>query len=130
MADEKEKKLDVQMPTTAIITDDEKMLDAVVRNLLVNAIKYTEKGGTVTLKVEPAATGKYTVTVSDTGVGMTAEQKNNLFRLAGQPSQRGTAGETGVGLGLIICREFLGKHGSALLVESEEGKGSRFWFEV
>jgi len=130
MANEKEVVLDLQMPTPALITGDEKMLETVVRNLLVNAIKYTEKGGTVTLRVEPTAAGKHTVTVSDTGTGMTPEQKQSLFRLADQPSQRGTAGEAGVGLGLIICKEFLKKHESELHVESEEGKGSRFWFEV
>ena len=130
MANEKGVILDLQMPTPAVITGDENMLSTVVRNLLVNAVKYTNKGGSVTLKVEPAAAKKHIVTVSDTGTGMTAEQKNNLFRLASQSSQRGTAGEQGTGLGLIICKEFLKKHETELHVESEEGKGSRFWFEV
>ena len=130
MSNEKGIILDLQMPTPAVITGDDNMLATVVRNLLVNAVKYTQQGGTVTLKVKPAAAGKYIVTVSDTGIGMNAGQKNNLFRLANQPSQRGTAGETSVGLGLIVCKDFLEKHGSTLHVESEEGKGSRFWFEV
>jgi len=61
---------------------------------------------------------------------MNAEQVQNLFRLDRQSSNRGTAGEQGTGLGLIVCKEFLEKHGSVLHVESEEGKGSRFWFEL
>ena len=130
MANEKEVTLDIQMPASAVITGDDNMLDTVVRNLLVNAVKYTNKGGTVTLKVEPAAAKKHIVTVSDNGIGMTAEQKQNLFRLAIQPSHCGTAGEQGTGLGLIICKEFLKKHATELHVESEEGKGSKFWFEV
>jgi len=63
-------------------------------------------------------------------MGMSAEQIHNLFRLDRNQSSRDTNGETGVGLGMIVCREFLEKHGCKLLVESEEGKGSRFWFVV
>jgi len=68
--------------------------------------------------------------VSDTGVGMSTAQINNLFRLDGQRSLRGTANETGVGLGLIVCKEFLEKHNTLLHIESEEGKSSRFCFEL
>jgi signal transduction histidine kinase len=131
MADGKEVILDVQLPTSALITGDDKMLATVVRNLLVNAVKFTAKGGTVTLAISPCgvSTG-YTVSVTDTGIGMTAEQIHNLYSLAGQTSQRGTAGETGVGLGLIVCKEFLEIHGAVLQIQSEEGKGIRFWFDV
>ena len=131
MADAKEVILVVKLPASALITGDDKMLATVVRNLLVNAVKFTAKGGTVTLAISPCgvSTG-YTISVTDTGTGMTAEQIHNLYSLAGQTSQRGTAGETGVGLGLIVCKEFLGIHGAVLQIQSEEGKGSRFWFEV
>ena len=61
---------------------------------------------------------------------MSNEQTGNLFRLDSAHSQPGTAGEQGSGLGLIVCREILEKHGTTLQVESEQGKGSRFWFEV
>jgi signal transduction histidine kinase len=61
---------------------------------------------------------------------MTAEQVRNLFRIDSNQSQRGTAGESGTGLGLVVCNELLEKHGSALQVESEAGKGSRFWFVI
>ena len=79
--------------------------------------------------VESAITG-YTVSVSDTGVGMSAEQIDKLFRLDSARSRKGTAGEQGSGLGLIVCRELLEKHGSDLHVESEEGKGSTFRFQL
>jgi signal transduction histidine kinase len=72
----------------------------------------------------------YTLSISDTGVGMSQEQIDNLFRLEDAHSRLGTAGETGSGLGLIVCKELLEKHGSALHIESEEGKGSRFWFTI
>ena len=61
---------------------------------------------------------------------MTPEQMQNLFRIDRKQSRVGTAGEKGTGLGLIICKELLEKHGSTLHVESETGKGSRFRFEL
>ena len=142
MADDKGVTFDVQTPETAIITGDYNMLTTVVRNLLVNAIKFTAKEGTVTLDISlPAddddrdaachvSTTKYVVSISDTGTGMNSEYLQNLFRLDSRSSHKGTAGEEGSGLGLIVCRELLQKHGSTLQVESEEGKGSRFWFEL
>jgi signal transduction histidine kinase len=73
---------------------------------------------------------KTRITVTDTGIGMTAEQIADVFRLDHKHSQCGTAGETGSGLGLIVCRELIEKHGSTLYIESEPAKGSRFWFEL
>ena len=134
MADEKGIVLEVQMPTSALITGDDNMLATVVRNLLTNAVKFTAAGGTVKLDIaecrDVARNVRYTIAVSDTGIGMSAEQIQNFFRLDRQQSRQGTAGETGVGLGLIVCREFLEKHSSQLHIESEEGKGSRFWFDL
>ena len=137
MAENKEVALNVQMPQQTFVTGDCDMLATVVRNLLANAVKFTAKGGTVTLNVaplNPPEGGKkapvYTVSVADTGTGMTPEQIQILFKLDKQQSRKGTAGEEGTGLGLIVCQEMLEKHGSKLEVESEEGKGSRFWFEI
>ena len=137
MAEKKSIRFDVQMPETAFITGDYNMLTTVVRNLLTNAVKFTPQGGTVTLSISPTSPtspaspiSPFIVSVSDTGIGMTAEQKQTLFRLDRQHARMGTSGEQGSGLGLIICKELLQKHGSQLHVESEEGKGSRFWFEL
>jgi signal transduction histidine kinase len=127
------------MPDAALITGDADILTTVVRNLLTNAVKFTNAGGTVTLDVSPrdcrdvagnVSTGGYIVSVSDTGVGMSREQIGKLFIIDSAHSRKGTSGEQGSGLGLIVCREMLAKHGTTLHVESEEGKGSRFWFEV
>jgi signal transduction histidine kinase len=145
IADEKGVIFDIQIPETTLATGDCDMLTTVVRNLLTNAVKFTAKGGTVTLNIEASPNpskggafsppsgeleGAYIISVSDTGTGMTPEQVNNLFHLDIKQSRRGTAGEQGSGLGLIVCKEMVEKHGSKLHVESEEGKGSRFWFEV
>jgi len=130
MAERKNISLIVDMPNDVLVTGDVNMLLTVVRNLLTNAIKFTAAGGQITLSVAPDADGKCVVSISDTGAGMSEEQIHNLFRIDRQRSRRGTAGETGAGLGLIICRELLEKHGSTLHVESKEGKGSRFWFQL
>jgi signal transduction histidine kinase len=145
MTESKGISLTVEMSEDTLITGDANMLTTVIRNLLTNAVKFTPPGGKVTWTVSPGAGGinsaptGYTVTVTDTGIGMNAEQIRKLFNvLTGRDkahpvssnSHRGTAGEEGSGLGLIVCKELLGKHGSLLQVESEQGKGSRFWFEI
>jgi signal transduction histidine kinase len=118
-----------EMPAEVLVTGDSDMLVTVVRNLLTNAVKFTREGGNVQLKIEQAE-NKTLVTVEDSGIGMSEEQMQALFQIDRQHAQRGTAGETGSGLGLIVCKEFLEKHNSALHIESEKGKGSRFWFLI
>ena len=141
MAEKKDITFDVAIPDNALVTGDPNMIITVLRNLLTNAVKFTASGGTVALEIisrgdaAGACTGtsRYaptTFTVTDTGTGMSAAQINNLFNLDSAHSGRGTAGEQGSGLGLIVCKELLEKHGSILHIESEEGKGSRFWFVV
>ena len=129
MAERREIAFEALLPPTVVVTADVNMLVTVVRNLLTNAVKFTASGGKVSLQINER-NGKYAVSVSDTGVGMTSEQVQSLFRIDSKVSREGTAGEQSSGLGLIVCRDMLHKHGIELLVESEEGKGSRFWFEV
>ena len=128
---------DVQIPQIAVVTGDSNMITTVVRNLLTNAVKFTSGGNTVSLRIELLADSDegsgaraYTVSVVDTGTGMSEEQLHNLFSIDQKQSRRGTAGESGSGLGLIVCKELIEKHGSTLNVESVEGKGSRFWFTL
>ena len=129
MAEHKEIAFEIEMSPTAVVTADPNMLVTVIRNLLTNAVKFTTAGGKVSLQINKC-NGKYSVTVSDTGIGMTPQHVQNLFRLDRQLLREGTAGEQSSGLGLIVCRDMLHKHGCELRVESEEGKGSKFWFEV
>ena len=136
MAEKKGIALDVKIPDNALVTGDSNMLITVLRNLLTNAVKFTASGGTVALEItqnqpdNASAATTHTFTISDTGTGMSAAQISNLFNLDSAHSGRGTAGEQGSGLGLIVCKELLEKHGSILHIESEEGKGSRFWFAI
>jgi signal transduction histidine kinase len=139
MAENKNIALTLRLPEQALIFGDGNMLLTVIRNLLTNAVKFTPAGGAVVLEASPnpsgggasgESKGAFTVSVSDTGTGMSDEQIRTLFRLDKPQSRRGTGGEEGAGLGLIVCRELLEKHGSALHIESKAGKGSRFWFTV
>ena len=116
------------VPEDVQVVGDSKMISAVVRNLLTNAIKFTPAGGTVELGISTAATT--TISVTDTGIGMTQDQINNLFSIDNPHLNQGTANEQGSGLGLIVCKELLERHKTALHIESQEGKGSRFWFEI
>jgi len=109
---------------------DGRMIDTVVRNLLGNAVKFTPPGGTIAIGVaagpEP---GQITVSVADTGVGIPADKIPGLFHV-GQPSTYGTAGESGSGLGLPLCKDMVEKNGGRIWVESEVGKGSTFSFTI
>ena len=131
MAEFKRITITEQLPKQAPITGDINMIITVVRNLLTNAVKFTPVGGEITLTIEPSSNNsKHFISVSDTGTGMTSEQIKNLFNIDRLQPQEGTIGEQGNGLGLIVCQELLKKHRSALHVESEEGKGSKFWFVI
>lgn len=106
---------------------DEDMLNTVIRNLITNAIKFTDRDGKITVRAEEQ--GKYAeIRVVDTGVGMDDKTLSNLFRLDISHTSFGTNSEAGTGLGLILCKEFIEKQGGKIWVESEIGKGSKFIF--
>lgn len=113
---------------TAIFADTN-MLDTVIRNLISNAVKYTRKGGKISLIVSDKD-NKKTVCCKDNGIGLSSEIQQNLFRIDKQIKMRGTENEPGTGLGLIICRDFIKKHGGDIWVESSPGKGSSFFFTI
>jgi PAS domain S-box-containing protein len=108
---------------------DEDMLNTILRNLLTNAIKFTPKEGKVSVSAE-VNKNFVAITVQDTGVGMDENTRNKLFRLDKTQSMVGTDNETGTGLGLLLCKEFVEKHGGNIKVESELGKGSKFIFTL
>jgi len=111
------------------VLGDREMLNLVLRNLLNNAIKYTEPGGKV--KVSTQKQDKMAeISVEDTGVGMTETEVSSLFSEGQFISRRGTDEEKGAGLGLKLCKEFVEKQGGMIYVESKPGKGSRFGFTV
>ena len=111
------------------INADKNMMETVLRNLISNGIKFTKNGGKVTISAEKKE-GKVRISVEDTGIGIPDEIIDNLFRIDKQPGRMGTNNEPGTSLGLVLCKEFIEKHGSRLELKSEVGKGSNFSFEV
>jgi signal transduction histidine kinase len=105
------------------------MINSVIRNLVTNALKFTDKDKKVEIKVEPTDK-KIAVSIVDEGVGIPPENMEKLFRIDEKFKSTGTAGEKGTGLGLIICREFVEKNGGEITVESTPGEGTTFSFTV
>jgi signal transduction histidine kinase len=104
-------------------------INLVVRNLLLNAIKFTDSGGYVRVTAEDKGSD-WEVTVADNGIGIDPDTQRQLFDRTALYSTRGTAEEKGTGLGLILCKEFVERNGGRIRVESTPGKGSMFSFTV
>ncbi len=104
---------------------DKNTVLTIFRNLVGNAFKYTESGGTITISSKQVD-DVVQITVKDTGVGMTKEMVNNLFELHAKKSTYGTKGEKGLGLGLQLVQEFVALNNGSVFVESEEGVGTQF----
>jgi signal transduction histidine kinase len=112
-----------------VVFADKNMLRSILRNLISNAIKFTNDGGII--KIYCVKDQDYTiVTVEDNGVGMDKATQQNLFDLEINFTTPGTANERGSGLGLVLCKEFVEKHGGKIWIESEKGKGSKFKFTL
>ncbi|MBR9978937.1 MAG: hybrid sensor histidine kinase/response regulator [Bacteroidetes bacterium] len=130
-AKRKELTLENLIPEDLNVCGDKRMISTVLRNLVSNAIKYTPRGGHVTMEVETHdTTGQITVLVRDTGVGMSEEIQSSLFNGLQLHSLPGTEKEKGTGLGLLLCREMIAMHGQKLMVESAIGEGSTFSFSL
>jgi len=108
---------------------DADMIKTVLRNLVSNAIKFTNKGGVININAVENY-GNVTISVSDNGIGIKPDNLAKLFDLSQVVTTTGTAEETGTGLGLLLCKEFVEKHQGKIWVESEVGKGSEFKFTL
>ena len=108
---------------------DVDMLKTVLRNLISNAIKFSNHGGRINVYAEEYQF-KITITVSDSGIGISQEIAPKLFNNYHGHSTKGTANESGTGLGLLLCKEFIEKHSGKIWVESEKGLGSEFKFTL
>jgi signal transduction histidine kinase len=105
---------------------DRNMISTVIRNLITNAIKFSENG-TIEITCEQQ-NSLVTLKVKDSGIGINPEKLKGLFNIEGSKSTQGTRGESGTGLGLILCKEFIIKNKGTIHAESEFGKGSTFYF--
>ncbi|MGC8748024.1 MAG: ATP-binding protein [Candidatus Kapaibacteriota bacterium] len=125
----KQIKIEMDVPERIFVLADINSITTVLRNLISNAIKFTQPNG----KIVVSATSKNNfaeVCVEDTGVGMSKETMEKLFRIDVHHTSLGTANEKGTGLGLIVCKEFVEANGGQIWVESKEGKGSKFYFTI
>lgn len=132
-AAQKEIVLHNTIPADCWVHADQVMLETIIRNLLSNALKFTPRGGHVTVIGKNGAEnqpGWVRVMVQDSGVGMSQANLDKLFRLDTNHSTRGTEEETGSGLGLMICREMVERNGGKLRVKSELGQGTTVEFTV
>lgn len=118
------------IPGNLRVFADCNILQTVIRNLVSNAVKFTHKGGKVNISARATRGQNVEIAVKDTGIGMTSEMINNLFRLDVKTSRKGTEDEPSTGLGLILCKEFVEKLGGKIWVESQVGKGTTFYFTV
>jgi signal transduction histidine kinase/ActR/RegA family two-component response regulator len=108
---------------------DREMLKAILRNLITNAIKYTNPNGTINIDAKKTNSG-ILISVSDNGVGIESERLNKLFDITQFHTTPGTEKESGTGLGLLLCKEFVEKLGGKIWVESIFGRGSTFYFII
>lgn len=108
---------------------DIEMVNTIMRNLLSNAIKFTPSGGIISVSTV-TINDFVAVSITDTGNGMTQEDLNLLFRLDVHFTTKGTGNETGTGLGLIICKEFIEQNKGEITVSSQVGKGTTFTFTL
>ncbi len=123
-----------KIPQDILISVDKNMLSTIVRNLIGNALKFTDDGGLITVGAVKNKVGLgddfITVFVQDSGVGIVADNLSKLFDIAHKTTTVGTANERGTGLGLVLCKEFVEKHGGTIWATSELGIGTCFYFTL
>lgn len=115
------------IPADTYAFGDLNMINLVFRNLILNGMKFTESGGEIRV-ASREENDQLILSVSDNGVGIAPDVQKILFEKTSGYSTRGTANEKGTGLGLILCKEFVERNGGKIWLESEEGKGSTFYF--
>jgi len=118
----------INMQEDLVVFADQNMLESTIRNVALNAVKFTNKGGKITISARSVSRNSIEISVRDTGIGMSSEIMDKLFRIDEHISRVGTEGEASTGLGLLLSRDFIEKHGGRIWAESEEGRGSTFFF--
>jgi signal transduction histidine kinase/Tfp pilus assembly protein PilF len=121
----KEISINTDIDNVKIVFADKNMFQAIIRNIVFNAIKFTPKDGTVNIQTKENTTNTI-ISVVDSGIGMSTKIVENLFKLDIQNNRIGTDEEPSTGLGLILCKEYIEKHNGQIFIESNVGKGSTF----
>jgi signal transduction histidine kinase len=129
LADQKQIEMSHSVETCLNVTADLQMVKTVLRNLINNAIKYSNPNGEI--RIMACELKKFVeVSVIDNGIGISDENQKKLFKVDSFHSTPGTHNEKGTGLGLLLCKEFIELHGGNIRIDSQPGKGSRFAFTL
>jgi signal transduction histidine kinase len=118
-----------EMPKEAYAFFDFNSVKIILRNLVANAIKFSNPGGKIYVGVQPGLEMTF-VSVKDEGIGIAPENIGRIFNTSEHFSTYGTNGEKGSGLGLLLCKELIERNRGEIGVESEPGKGSNFYFSL
>lgn len=116
-------------PENFYVFADINMINAVLRNFLTNALKFTRRGGKIFISTNNTPENAI-ISVSDTGIGIKPDDLKHLFDITKKIAQPGTEGESSTGLGLILCKEYVERHGGKIWVESTLNEGSAFYFSL
>lgn len=127
---QKKIKCEINTPENLNIFADVQMTETVIRNLLTNAIKFSNLNSIISISAKELGDKMVVICVNDSGIGMSKEFQNKLFHLDEDVKRPGTIDEPSTGLGLLLCKELIEKNGGKISVESIEGKGSRICFSL
>ena len=132
LASRKNIKLECEAGNFTEVFADLRAVQAVVRNLITNAIKFSFQGGTIKISADEYSQDENfaTISVADNGVGISQQQKQTLFKIDSPSTTAGTQNEKGTGLGLILCRDLVEKNGGKIWVEDNKPSGSVFCFTI
>ena len=126
----KEIEIVINIPDSLEIFADINMLQTIIRNLFSNAIKFTHKGGKVIFSTKLINNDGIEISIKDTGIGMSQNMIDDLFKIDVKSIRLGTEGELSTGLGLLLCKEFVEKHKGKIWVESIVNVGTTFSFSI
>lgn len=129
VAENKNISIEVNDPESYNVLSDKYMLETVIRNLVSNALKFTETNGNIKIHITEDK-NQVLCSVQDNGIGISPENQQKLFRIDTNYTRLGTKDESGTGLGLILCKEFVEKNGGSITVQSEVAVGSTFTFSL
>lgn len=124
MADNKQVEVNLELDENISVMADPNMIQSVVRNLFSNAIKFTHRGGSVTIKTEVSDMSKACISITDNGIGIEKASLSKLFDLSNSQHTPGTENEKSTGLGLILVKDFVERNHGTLTIDSEKGKGT------
>lgn len=123
--DKKSVNVKIDCPSELGINADEQMLNSILRNIIFNAVKFSNTGGEISISSKQIG-NNIKIEITDKGTGMSSETMANIFSLEKKKAIKGTAGESGSGIGLILTKEFIERHKGTINIQSEVGKGSTF----